>query len=168
MSACTKFKEHRGQAQRGRLKHLLVTALFGRNEDRQIAVMLRHVARNTHANKKLKKMFFVSACEKFKEHQDTAQQGRLKHLLVTGPSMRLLQGTAIFGRKEKVSACTKFKEHQGTAQRGRLKQLLVTALFGRNEGRQIAAMVRHVARKTHGKQIWKKTQKNANKMQTKC
>ena len=54
--------------------------------------------------------------------------------------------------KKKVSACTKFKEHQGTAQRGRLKQLLVTALFGRNEGRQIAVMVREVARKTHAKQ----------------
>ena len=70
--------------------------------------------------------------------------------------MRLLQGTAIFGRKKKVSACTKFKEHQGTAQRGRLKQLLVTALFGRNEGRLIAVMVRHVARKTHAKTKLKK------------
>ena len=55
-------------------------------------------------------------------------------------------------KKKEVSACTKFKEHQGTAQRGRLKQLLVTALFGRNEDRQIAVMVRHVGRKTHGKQ----------------
>ena len=55
-----------------------------------------------HTEKKTgKKMFFVSACEKYKEHQGTAQQGRLKHLLVTGPSMRLLQGTAIFGRKKK-------------------------------------------------------------------
>ena len=40
VSACTKFKEHQGTAQQGRLKHLLVTALFGRNEDRQIAVMV--------------------------------------------------------------------------------------------------------------------------------
>ena len=98
VSACEKFKLHRGTAQQGRLKHLLVTPLFGRNEDRQIAVMVRHVGRKTHATQKLKqKPFFVSACEKFKEHQGTAQQGRLKHLLVTGPSMRLLQGTAIFG-----------------------------------------------------------------------
>ena len=101
MSACGKYKEHRGTAQQGRLKHLLVTALFGRNEDRQIAVMVRHVGRKTHENKTEKKTFFVSACEKYKEHQGTAQQGRLKHLLVTGPSMRLLQGTAIFGRKQK-------------------------------------------------------------------
>ena len=80
-------------------------------------------------------MFFVSACEKFQQHRGQAQQALLKHLLVIGPSMRLLQGTASFGRKKKVSACTKFKEHQGTAQRGRLKHLLVMALFGRNEDR---------------------------------
>ena len=97
MSACTKFKEHQGTAQRGRLKQLLVTALFGRNEGRLIAVMVRHVGRKTHENKNWKKTFFVSACEKFKEHRGTAQQGRLKHLLVTGPSMRIVQGTAIFG-----------------------------------------------------------------------
>ena len=58
-------------------------------------------------------------------------------------------------KTKKVSACTKFKEHQGQAQRGRLKQLLVTALFGRNEGRQIAVMVQEPARKTHGKNLKK-------------
>ena len=68
VSACTKLKEHRGQAQRGRLKQLLVTALFGRNEGRQIAVMVQEPARKTHG-KKLKKMFFVSECEKFKVHR---------------------------------------------------------------------------------------------------
>ena len=90
VSACKKFKEHRGQAQQGRLKHLLVTALFGRNEDRQIAVMVRHVARKIHENNKLKKNVLVSACEKYKEHRGQAQRGRLKHLLVT----------ALFGRNE--------------------------------------------------------------------
>ena len=55
-------------------------------------------------------------------------------------------------KKKEVSACTKFKEHQGTAQRGRLKQLLVTPLFGRNEGRQIAVLGRHVGRKRREKQ----------------
>ena len=58
--------------------------------------------------------------------------------------------------KKEVSARTKFKEHRGQAQQGRLKQLLVTALFGRNEGRQIAGLPSRVGRKTHGKKTEKK------------
>ena len=41
VSKCEKYKEHRGTAQRGRPKHLQITPLFGRNEDRQIAVMVQ-------------------------------------------------------------------------------------------------------------------------------
>ena len=54
-----------------------------------------------------------------------------------------------------MSKCEKSKLHRGTAQRGRPKHLQVTPLFGRNEGRQIAVMVREVARKTHGKKLKK-------------
>ena len=93
MSACTKLKEHRGQAHRRRLKQLLNIALFGRNQGRQIAATLGELARKTRGKKKLKKIFF----EKFTEHHSTAQRGRLKHLLVSGPSVRIVQGTAIFG-----------------------------------------------------------------------
>ena len=41
VSKCEKYKEHRGTAQRGRPKHLQITQLFGRNEDRQIAVIVQ-------------------------------------------------------------------------------------------------------------------------------
>ena len=59
-------------------------------------------------------------------------------------------------KKEEVSAYTKLKEHRGQAHRRRLKQLLKVALFGRNEGRQIALTLGELARKTRGK----KTEKN--------
>ena len=94
MSACTKLKEHWGQAHRRRLKQLLQIALFGRNQGRQIAATLGELARKTRGKKKLKKNVFF---EKFTEHHSTAQRGRLKHLLVSGPSVRIVQGTAIFG-----------------------------------------------------------------------
>ena len=51
VSACTKFKEHQGTAQRGRLKQLLKTALFARNQGRQIAVTFGEVARKTRGKK---------------------------------------------------------------------------------------------------------------------
>ena len=92
MSACTKLKEHQGKANRRRLKQLLNIALFGRNQGLQIAVTLGELARK-HAEKKTKKTVFF---EKFTEHHTTAQRGRLKHLLVSGPSVRIVQGTAIF------------------------------------------------------------------------
>ena len=41
MSKCEKYKEHRGTAQRGRPKLSKITPLFGRNEDRQIAVIVQ-------------------------------------------------------------------------------------------------------------------------------
>ena len=68
--------------------------LFARNQGRQIALTLRELARKTRGKKKLKKNI---CCAKLKEHRGQAQQGRLKHLLVSGPSMRIVQGTAIFG-----------------------------------------------------------------------
>ena len=94
MSACTKLKEHQGQAHRRRLKQLLKIALFGRNQGRQIAATLGELARKTRGKKTEKKTFFF---EKFTEHHSTAQRGHLKHLLVLGPSVRIVQGTAIFG-----------------------------------------------------------------------
>ena len=93
MSACTKLKEHQGQAHRRRLKQLLKIALFGRNQGRQIAATLGELARKTRGKKTEKNVFF----EKFTEHHSTAQRGHLKHLLVLGPSVRIVQGTAIFG-----------------------------------------------------------------------
>ena len=93
MSACTKLKEHYSQAHRRRLKQLLKIAFFGRNQGRQIAATLGEIARKTRGKKTEKKTFF----EKFTEHHSTAQRGRLKHLLVSGPSVRIVQGTAIFG-----------------------------------------------------------------------
>ena len=41
VSKCEKYKEHRGTAQRGRPKLSKITPLFGRNEDRQIAVIVQ-------------------------------------------------------------------------------------------------------------------------------
>ena len=83
VSACTKLKEHQGQAQKGLLKHLPVTAA---------GMRLPSASATLGCQKKR-----VSACTKFKEHRGQAQKALFKHLLVTGPRMRLLQGTAIFG-----------------------------------------------------------------------
>ena len=55
-----------------------------------------------------------------------------------------------------MSACTKLKEHHSQAHRRRLKQLLKIALFVRNLGRQIAATLGELARKTRGKKLKKK------------
>ena len=67
--------------------------LFARNQGRQITLTLGELARKTRGKKTEK----INFCEKFTEHHTTAQRGRLKHLLVSGPSMRIVQGTAIFG-----------------------------------------------------------------------
>ena len=58
-------------------------------------------------------------------------------------------------KKEEVSACTKLKEHRGQAHRRRLKELLKIALFGRNQGRQIAVTLGEPLRKTRGKKTGK-------------
>ena len=75
--------------------------LFARNQGRQIAVTFGEVARKTRGKKKLKKNIFcekfLRACADGARVRHLAQQGRLKHLLATGPSMRIVQGTAIFG-----------------------------------------------------------------------
>ena len=93
----------------------------------------------------------MSACEKFQQHRGQAQQALLKHLLVTGPSMRLRYYMLDFKRSQKkVSACKKYQQHRGQAQQALLKHLLVTAFFGRNKDRQIAGLPSHVGRTTHG------------------
>ena len=99
MSACTKFKEHRGQAQQGRLKHLLVTALFGRNEGRQIAGLPSPLCRKTHGKKNKKNTFcekFLRACADGAQVRHLAQKALFKHLLLTAARMLLLQGDPIF------------------------------------------------------------------------
>ena len=99
MSACTKLKEHQGQAQRGRLKQLLVTTLFRRNEGRQIAGLPSPLCRKTRGKKNLKKNTFcekfLRACADGAQVRHLAQQGRLKHLLVSGPSMIIIHEGAI-------------------------------------------------------------------------
>ena len=70
----------------------------------------------------------MSACEKYKQHRGQAQKALLKHLLVTGPSMRLRYYMLDFKRSQKkVSACKKYQQHRGQAQQALLKHLLVTA-----------------------------------------
>ena len=128
-------------------------------------------------NKSGKKTFFVSACEKYKQHRGQAQKALLKHLLVTGPSMRLRYYMLDFKRSQKkVSACKKYKQHRGQAQQALLKHLLVTALFGRNKDRQKAARMRlRSASATLGQKYAKETKmlkkqertKNNKKMQAK-
>ena len=97
VSACTKLKEHRGQAQRGRLKqlHFLLAIRAGKS------LLLSGKSLAKHAEKKTEKNIFcekfLRACADGARVRHLAQQGRLKHLLATGPSMRIVQGTAIFG-----------------------------------------------------------------------
>ena len=64
------------------------------------------------------------------------QQGRLKHLLVTGPSMRIVQSTAIFGWKQKKWARVQSENSTRHGPTGTLAKHLT-----------IAVMVREVARK---------------------
>ena len=98
VSARTKFKEHQGQAHRGRLKqlHFLLAIRAGKSLLLSVNSLAKHAEK-----KKLKKHIFcekfLRACADGAQVRHLAQQGRLKHLLVTGPSMRILQGTAIFG-----------------------------------------------------------------------
>ena len=75
-----------------------MTALLDHKEDQtNRSFGTGSCSQSTRKKQTEKTTFFESACEKYKEHPGTAQQGRPKHLLVTDPSMRLLQGTAIFG-----------------------------------------------------------------------
>ena len=59
VSACKKQKELRGTAKKALLKHLLVTALFGRNEDRHIAGLPSALCRKTHGKKTAEKKHFL-------------------------------------------------------------------------------------------------------------
>ena len=92
------------------------------------------------------------------------QQGRLKHLLVTGPSMRIVQGTPIFGWKQKkwarvqsenstrhgptgtlakhltiavmvLEVARKAPEHRSFGTASRSQSTWITALLGRKGGR---------------------------------
>ena len=66
MSACEKYKQHRGTAQKALLKHLLVTG-----------PRMRSLSASATLGCKTKK---VSACKKYKVYRGTAQRGRLKQL----------------------------------------------------------------------------------------
>ena len=82
MSKCEKYKEHRGTAQRGRPKLSKITPLFGRNEDRQIAVIVQKRQRTsrygptgtltTHTEKKSGKK--IQKCKKCKQSHQKMQQ----------------------------------------------------------------------------------------------
>ena len=88
VSACKKYKQHRGTAQQALLKHLLVTALFGRNKDRQKAARMRLRSASATLGRKKKSFVFATTCKKYKEIQGRAKKALLKHLLVTGHRMR--------------------------------------------------------------------------------
>merc|ERR1712078_698621 len=80
VSARTKFTERQSTAHRVRLKQLLIEAFLGRKKCRTNRICPRAsffwIAQTTQI---AKKTFFVSKCEKYKEHRGTAQQGRSQH-----------------------------------------------------------------------------------------
>ena len=84
VSARTKFTEHHTTAHRGRLKQLLIEAFLGRKKCRtNRSCPWGSVFWIAQKNQIEKKTFFVSKCEKYKEHRGTAQRGRPKHLQIT-------------------------------------------------------------------------------------
>ena len=144
VSARTKFTERHSTAHRGRLKQLLIEAFLGRKKCTSGSscpwASFFWIAQKNQIEKKT---FFVSKCEKYKEHRGTAQRGRPK----------LSKITPLFGRNEDRQIAVIVQKRQRTSGYG-----------------PTGTLTTHTEKKSGKKntKMQKKCKQSHQKMQQKC